>query len=202
MFTGLVQSLGHVNLMQHGELGIRLTIHWPNLPVREKFAIGESIAINGCCLTIVSANDEIFVVEAGPETLARTTLKALCIGDKVNLERALCVGDRLGGHFVQGHIDTTAAIIERRTEHTWVFLQFQPDDARWLNVVVEKGSIAVDGVSLTVVDVDEHSFSVMLIPHTIASTTLGSKLVGNRVNLETDMLAKHVQKLVISGYGK
>ena len=138
---------------------------------------------------------ERFEVQAGPETLARTNLGDQAAGDRVNLERALEVGDRLGGHFVQGHIDTTAVLRERRPEGEWEFLAFAIDPA-WTRLLVPKGSIAVDGVSLTLVDVGPDGFSVMLIPHTLAVTTLGSLRPGDRVNIETDILAKHVQKLL------
>src|SRR5262249_48588428 len=133
--------------------------------------------------------------QAGPETLARTNLGNRKTGDRVNLERALKVGDRLGGHFVQGHIDTTGVLRQRRQEGEWEFLTFEIDPS-WTALLVPKGSIAVDGVSLTLVDVDPDSFSVMLIPHTLAVTTLGLARQGDRVNLEIDILAKHVRKLL------
>lgn len=193
MFTGLVEALGRIaDLTSEGE-GCRLTIHWPGLKIG--FVSGESIAVNGCCLTVINWTGDIFVVQAGPETLARTNLGTKQPGDPVNLERSLRVGDRLGGHFVQGHVDTTATLIERRPAGEWDFLAFQLDP-RWTRLMVEKGSIAVDGVSLTLVTVELDRFSVMLIPHTLAVTTLGSLKVGDRVNIEADMLAKHVAKLL------
>ena len=160
--------------------------------------MGESVAVNGCCLTVVALDGEAFEVQAGPETLLRTNLGGLEAGDAVNLERSLRVGDRLGGHFVQGHVDATAELVERRPEGEWDFLRFRVDP-RWTPLMVEKGSIAVDGVSLTLVEVGEDWFSIMLIPHTLAVTTLGTRRVGDRVNIEADMLAKHVQKLVGGG---
>jgi riboflavin synthase len=153
------------------------------------------VAINGCCLTIVAAADTRFEVQAGPETLARTNLGNQKAGDHVNLERALKVGDRLGGHFVQGHIDTTAVLRQRRLEGDWDFLVFGVDPS-WTALLVSKGSIAVDGVSLTLVDISPDAFSVMLIPQTLAVTTLGIIRPGDRVNLEFDILAKHVRKLL------
>jgi riboflavin synthase len=154
------------------------------------------VAINGCCLTVVdTAKSGAFDVQAGPETLLRTNLGSLIVGDPVNLERALRVGDRLGGHFVQGHVDTTAVLRERRPEGEWQFLAFTIDPA-WTPLMVPKGSVAVDGVSLTLVEVAPDAFSVMLIPHTLAATTLGSLTTGARVNIEADMLAKHVAKLL------
>lgn len=193
MFSGIVAALGRIEAVQRENAGTRFTSVWPDLD--EPFAIGESIAVNGCCLTVVAARGEEFDVQAGPETLQRTNLGSKGPGDRVNLERALRVGDRLGGHFVQGHVDGTAALVERRTEGDWSFLRFKLDDPSWTALMVEKGSIAVDGVSLTLVEVRSESFSVMLIPHTLAVTTLGALALGDRVNIETDMLAKHVQKL-------
>jgi riboflavin synthase len=193
MFTGLVEVLGLVERVDDETQGRRLAIRWPEL--REPLTLGESIAVNGCCLTVVASDGEVFEAQAGPETLARTNLGEKRSGDRVNLERSLKAGDRLGGHFVQGHIDTTATLAERRREGEWEFLRFQ-FEPRWSNLMVEKGSIAVDGVSLTLVEVEKARFSVMLIPHTLSMTTLGALKPGDRVNLEMDMLAKHVEKLV------
>jgi riboflavin synthase len=162
-------------------------------------AIGESVAVNGCCLTVVRSEGESFDFQAGPETLLRTNLGTRRSGDVINLELSLRVGDRLGGHFVQGHVDTTAVLTERRTEGEWEFLRFRLDRA-WTALMVPKGSIAVDGVSLTLVDVGPDWFSVMLIPHTLAVTTLGKLNVGDHVNIEADMLAKHVRKLMEAGF--
>ncbi len=198
MFTGLVEILGRVeNVVDEGS-GRRFTLRWPELGKGgDPLALGESIAVNGCCLTVVATDDsrDQFVVQAGPETLLRTNLGDRSSGDAVNLERSLRIGDRLGGHFVQGHVDTTAALRERRADGEWEFLAFTLDPA-WSPLMVPKGSVAVDGVSLTLVDVSPGEFSVMLIPHTLAMTTLGTLRPGDRVNIETDMLAKHVQKLI------
>lgn len=196
MFTGLVEALGVVERADEEGAGRRLTLRWPGLP--EPLALGESVAVNGCCLTVVSTEGDRLDVQAGPETLLRTNLGARAAGDRVNLERSLRVGDRLGGHFVQGHVDTTAELLERRPEGEWEFLAFGID-AEWTRLMVPKGSIAVDGVSLTLVDVGDERFSVMLIPHTLGVTTLGGLKVGDRVNIEADMLAKHLRKLVGSG---
>lgn len=193
MFTGLVEIQGRVEAVVEEAQGRRLTLVWPGLD--EPLTLGESVAVSGCCLTVVAREGERFEVEAGPETLLRTNLGAAVRGDPVNLERSLRVGDRLGGHFVQGHIDTTALLRERRTEGDWEFLAFEVDSA-WTPLMVQKGSVAVDGVSLTLVDVGADDFSVMLIPHTLNATTLGRLQPGDRVNIETDMLAKHLQKLV------
>jgi riboflavin synthase len=195
MFTGLVEALGRVDQVAEENAGRRLALVWHGLPESDPLALGESVAVNGCCLTVVDAQHERFGVQAGPETLARTNLGALKSGDRVNLERALKVGDRLGGHFVQGHIDTTAVLRQRHPVGEWEFLGFAIDP-RWTPAMVAKGSIAVDGVSLTLVDVGPDGFSVMLIPHTLGVTTLGVIQPGDRVNIEVDILAKHVQKLL------
>ncbi len=196
MFTGLVECLGRVEEVATEGAGRRLTIAWPG--VSSPFALGESIAVNGCCLTVVASDGDRFEVQAGPETLLRTNLGAKAPGDSVNLERSLRVGDRMGGHFVQGHVDTTATLVERRPEGEWEFLSFALD-AEWLPLLVPKGSIAVDGVSLTLVDVTSSGFSVMLIPHTLSVTTLGGLKPSGTVNIEADMLAKHVRKLMSVG---
>jgi riboflavin synthase len=200
MFTGLVEALGRVVQVVEEGPGRRLTLAWPDQSEASAgppaLVLGESVAINGCCLTVVATSESsAFDVQAGPETLLRTNLGDLGAGDPVNLERALRLGDRLGGHFVQGHVDTTAVLRERRPEAEWQFLAFTIDPA-WTPLMVPKGSIAVDGVSLTLVDVAPDGFSVMLIPHTLAATTLGSRAIGARVNIEADMLAKHVAKLL------
>jgi riboflavin synthase len=193
VFTGIVEILGVIDRVESEAAGKRFAIRWPGLS--EPLAIGESVAVNGCCLTVVTAIGEEFEVQAGPETLLRTNLGAKRPGDRVNLERSLRLSDRLGGHFVQGHVDTTATLIERRPEGEWDFLSFRLSP-EWTPLMVPKGSIAVDGVSLTLVEVGPDSFSVMLIPHTLAVTTLGLLASGDRVNIEADMLAKHVQKLL------
>jgi riboflavin synthase len=195
VFTGLVEGLGRIERIVEENSGRRLTIAWPGLSAGEPLELGESVAVCGCCLTVVAATGETFQVQAGPETLNRTNLGSKKAGDCVNLERALKVGARLGGHFVQGHIDTTATLRERRQEGEWEFLAFGIESA-WTPLLISKGSIAVDGVSLTLVDVWPEAFSVMLIPHTLAMTTLSMNRPGDRVNIEVDMLAKHVQKLM------
>ena len=198
MFTGLVQALGRIVAVVPEGQGIRFAIEWDGLSDDDPIAIGESIAVNGCCLTVVAVDGGRFEVQAGPETLMRTNLGNRRADDRVNLERSLRVGDRLGGHFVQGHVDTVARLCERRTEGEWEFLAFSIDLA-WTPLMVPKGSIAVDGVSLTLVEVSADRFSVMLIPHTLAVTTLGIIRPGDAVNIETDMLAKHVRRLLGTG---
>jgi riboflavin synthase len=156
--------------------------------------LGESVAVNGACLTVVACGSDTFDFEVGPETLAKTTLGQLATGDRVNLERALRVGDALGGHFVSGHVDCVGKLLEAEQTGDWltVWFGFSPEFGELL---VAKGSVAVDGVSLTVVDALTDRFSVMLIPHTREHTTLGLKKAGATVNLEFDLIAKHVRKL-------
>jgi riboflavin synthase len=196
LFTGLVEALGLVVKVEEENSGRRFRLAWPYFS--EAFTLGESIAVNGCCLTVVATEGTDFDVQLGPETLLRTNLGSKVMGDSVNLERSLKVGDRLGGHFVQGHVDTTARLSERRPDGEWDFLAFEIG-SDWTPLMVSKGSIAIDGVSLTLVDVGVDRFSIMLIPHTLAVTTLGTLKIGDRVNIETDMLAKHVAKLLGKG---
>jgi len=193
VFSGLVEALGRIERIQEEGSGRRFTVTWPAL--EEPLVIGESVAVNGCCLTIISTEEQWFETQAGPETLACTKLGKNRSGDLVNLERSLRTGDRIGGHFVQGHVDTTATLDQRIQEGEWAFLRFRIDPA-WTALMVPKGSIAVDGVSLTLVEVETDVFSVMLIPHTLAVTTLGLLSRMDEVNIETDILAKHVRKLV------
>jgi riboflavin synthase len=193
MFTGLVQTLGAVQAVEDGDGGRTLCIREPVLGPR--LELGESVAVNGACLTITECGHEHFSFQVGPETLVRTNLGRLAPGDPVNLERALRVGDALGGHFVSGHVDCSGVIVEKRQHGEWLMIWFE-HPAEYSELLVEKGSIAVDGVSLTVVDVQPGRFSVMLIPHTRDHTTLGAKRPGSAVNLEFDLLAKHVRKLL------
>jgi riboflavin synthase len=196
MFTGLVQALGTVaQASDDGHGGQLLRVR--EAAIAPHLALGESVAVNGACLTVVERAGDAFDFQAGPETLAKTNLGALTAGDRVNLERALRVGDALGGHFVTGHVDCIGRIAERVPSGDWQTVWFE-FPAGFGELLVEKGSVAVDGVSLTVVDVLPDRLSVMLIPHTVANTTLGHKPVGAAVNLEFDLLAKHVRKLIQS----
>ena len=194
MFTGLVQTLGRVRAASDDGSGGR-TLTVVESAVAPQLALGESVAVNGVCLTVVSHDADSFDFQVGPETVHRTVLGGIAAGDRVNLERSLRVGDSLGGHFVTGHVDTVGRIVSRERAGEWetVWFDFDPD---FDDLIVPKGSIAVDGISLTVVDVEPGRFSVMLIPHTLANTTLGAKAAGDRVNLEFDLLAKHVKKLL------
>jgi riboflavin synthase len=192
MFTGLVESLGTVAGLEDTGAGRRLVVRDRIGP---ELDVGESVAVNGACLTVVEIRGEEFAFDVGPETLLRANLGGLRAGDRVNLERSLRVGDRLGGHFVQGHVDAIGFIDRRERNGEWEDVWFRCP-AELTRFMVLKGSIAVDGVSLTLVNVEADRFSVMLIPHTQTVTTLGLKRVGDPVNLEADMLAKHVARLL------
>lgn len=193
MFTGIVEELGTVVGLAERARSARLTVRGPlaTSDARE----GDSIAVNGVCLTVVDLTDEIFSADVIDETLRRSCLGELAEGDAVNLERAMQVGDRFGGHIVQGHVDGTATIIDRSHDDNWEVVQIALP-AHLRPYVVEKGSIAVDGVSLTVTAVDGDSFAVALIPTTLARTTLGNRPVGAKVNLETDLVAKYVERMI------
>jgi riboflavin synthase len=194
MFTGLVQAFGTVrSAADDGHGGRTLTVS--EAALGPKLVTGESIAVNGACLTVVIHDVDSFGFQVGPETLARTNLGHLTTGDRVNLERSLRAGDAIGGHFVTGHIDCTGTVQSKTQQGEWltVWFHFPP---QFGELLVGKGSIAIDGVSLTVVDVESDRFSVMLIPHTCDHTTLGFKEAGAAVNLEFDLLAKHVRKLI------
>lgn len=194
MFTGLVEDVGTVVRADRRSDALVLAIRPHRIAVGE-LAVGESICHDGACLTVTELGPETFGVLAGAETLARTTLGGLRAGRRVNLERALRVGDRLGGHWVTGHVDGTGELASRRDRGANLVLGVRAAPAL-LRLVVEKGSIAVAGVSLTVNAVDGEAFEVAIIPHTREHTTLGALAIGERVNLETDILAKHVEKLL------
>jgi riboflavin synthase len=189
MFTGLVEALATVRHLAFDGTGCRLTLLAPGLA--GQLALGESVAVNGACLTVVRRDEQTCDFQAGPETLRRTNLGALQAGERVNLERSLRLGDRLGGHLVQGHVDGVGSIERRLEQGEWLTMWFRCP-AELAAQMVSKGSVAVDGVSLTLVDVEAERFSVALIPHTLANTTLGFKGPGAPVNLETDLLAKYV----------
>ncbi len=195
MFSGIVESLGAVAELRDEPPGCTLVIREPKIAAET--AVADSISVNGCCLTVVAADAETMAFQAGPETLKRTNLGDLKVGSPVNLERALKVADRLGGHFVSGHIDGTGQLIERTDMGEWSTFWFSVTPAL-ARQMAPKASIAVDGVSLTIVDSEPDRFSVALIPYTLAVTTLGPLKVGDRINLETDILAKYVERLVES----
>lgn len=193
MFTGIVEELGTVKTLSvRGDSG-KLRIHAKK--VLADVRLGDSIAVNGVCLTVTSFSAQEFVADVMPETLRKTDLLRLQGGDSVNLERALALGGRLGGHLVSGHIDGVGVIVEKRTEGNAVIVRISATP-EVLRFVIPKGSVAIDGISLTVADVTTESFSVSIIPHTASLTTLGQKKEGDPVNLENDMIGKYVDRLL------
>ena len=206
MFTGIVEELGEVVALERGTTSARITVRGPL--VTSDASHGSSIAVDGCCLTVVDLDGAAgeFTADAMLETLERTTLGGLAPGSRVDLERPVPAGGRLGGHVVQGHVDGVGTVVRREPGERWevVTVELPAELARY---VVEKGSVAVDGVSLTVTavtgtggdDEGRHTFSVSLIPETLRATTLGHRAVGERVNLEVDVLAKHVERLLAAG---
>jgi len=193
VFTGIVEELGEVVAVEDLGDSSRFRLRGPK--VTEDAGHGDSIAVNGVCLTVVDTADGEFTADVMAETLARSSLGALTPGARVNLERPLALGGRLGGHLVQGHVDGTGIITERVPGEHWEVVRISVP-AGLTRYIVEKGSITVDGVSLTVVEAGEKDFTVSLIPTTLALTTLGLKRVGDPVNLEVDVLAKYVERLL------
>jgi riboflavin synthase len=193
VFTGLVEECGTIVSLEELSDAVRLTVSGPLVTSDAKH--GDSIAVNGVCLTVVGESEGAFTADVMRETLVRSSLGSLSPGDFVNLERAARLDARIGGHLVQGHVDGTAQVAEIRPSENWTLVRFTlPTNlARY---VVEKGSITVDGVSLTVVEAADDSFTVSLIPETLAATTLGSRAVGDLVNLEVDAIAKYVERLM------
>jgi riboflavin synthase len=183
--------MGEVRSITTAGPGVRLAIRQPQIAART--AVGDSIAINGCCLTAVALDGAGIEFDAGAETLQRTNLGRLQTGDSVNLETSLRLGDALGGHLVTGHIDGAGVLQSREDDGEWCKMWFLAP-APLMRQMASKGSVAVDGVSLTLVDVEDDRFSVALIPHTLSVTTLGQRRVGDPVNLETDVLAKYVER--------
>jgi len=196
MFTGLIEELGTVKGIRSQSSGMRLSI--AGKTVLDGMKTGDSIAVNGACLTVVEMSHSLFGADVSKETLIKTTLGRLRVGDRVNLERAMRPADRLGGHLVAGHVDAVGVIrtIERTGEASLFTFEAPPEVSRYL---IYKGSIAIDGISLTVNEVQGGRFTVTIIPHTARQTTLGFKKVGDPVNLESDMIGKYVEKFVKTG---
>lgn len=201
MFTGLVEGLGRVVSLVEEPGGVRLAIEAPT-SMRSRIgdsetqnACGDSVAINGCCLTIVAFDQDVWEFQAGQETLSKTNLGQLRTGDVVNLERSLPVNGRLGGHFVQGHVDGVGVVDQLDRDAEWITMGFRIP-APLAELLVPKGSVAVDGVSLTVVLAEKDRFTVALIPHTLSVTTLGQRAAGQTVNIETDILGKYARKFM------
>ena len=193
MFSGIVEEMGVVSILNRGLAGTRLTIIAST--ILSDLAIGASVSVNGICLTAVAKTDQDFSVDVSPETLQVTTLGSLASGSPVNLERAMKFNDRIGGHMVSGHVDGIGALRSRYQDGNALVLELEaPKEI--LRLCVAKGSITVDGISLTINEVTERSFAVSIIPHTAKVTTLGLKQVGERVNLESDLIGKYVERLL------
>ena len=193
MFTGLVE--GTVPLARKISEGAGEKFTFDLGKLADGVQLGDSIAFAGCCLTVVALDGTRAAFELGSETLSKTTFRGIGIGDRVNCERSLQVGDRLGGHYVTGHVDGLGTVCQIREEGAWRFFRFEAP-LHLLRQMAAKGSIAIDGVSLTIVDANDQSFSVALIPHTLEVTTLGTLRIGSLVHLETDVLAKYVARQV------
>jgi len=193
VFTGIVRERGRIASVEGDGNGIRIRLDAP-LTAAE-VAIGDSVSLNGCCLTVVETANGTLAFDAVPETLSRSSLNGLEVGAELNVEPALRAGDPLGGHYVQGHVDGVGSVrsVEPEGEGRRIWFDAPPEVLRYC---VQKGSVAVEGVSLTIAGLDETGFAVALIPHTLAATTLGTLAPGARVNLEADVLAKYVERLV------
>jgi riboflavin synthase len=198
VFTGIVEELGAVEAVERQSDAVRLTVRATT--VLEDTGPGDSISVNGCCLTVADRTDATWTADVMAETLAKTGLGSLTPGDRVNLERAATVGSRLGGHLVQGHVDAVGSVVRRQPGEHWdvVTISMPRDLAPYL---VDKGSVTVDGVSLTVVEAGDESFTVSLIPETLRRTTLGFRAPGDAVNLEVDVIGKYVARQLELGIG-
>lgn len=199
MFTGLIEDCGSISKLTRTGTEARLTVI-TSLPTDE-LQIGDSVAVNGACLTVVTKDRSTFTVDMSPETFDRTTFTNRPIGSSVNLERALRVGDRLGGHIVTGHIDTVGIIQSVRQEQNAIIITIEIP-GEFSRYLIPKGSVAIDGISLTINDSETGLFSVSIIPHTLSATTLVNCKSGDRVNIETDILGKYVERLLGSLGGK
>lgn len=193
MFTGIIEEIGKIKAVRHAGRSVVLEIEARK--VLEDTRVGDSIATNGVCLTVTAMGNDFFSADVMPETMSRSNLGKLKPGERVNLERALCLNSRLGGHLVAGHIDGTGRITDKVQDEIaiWLTVSAAPELLRY---IIEKGSITIDGVSLTIAAVGDSSFKVSIIPHTQEETTLTTKRIGEVVNLENDMIAKYVEKLM------
>jgi riboflavin synthase len=194
MFTGIIKAMGKVSAMERRGGDVRLSVHSAEMPF-SSYEIGESISVNGVCLTAVAFDDDSFDTDVSTETLDVTALGDLGVGDAVNLEPALALGERLGGHLVSGHVDCVGSVVTRDGDarSVRIGLELPHEYARY---VAKKGSVTVDGVSLTVNEVSKNQFSVNIIPHTAEATIIGSYTVGTRVNIEVDLLARYIERLL------
>lgn len=197
MFTGLIEEIGR--LKQTGRQGEAMLLTIEAKTVMSDVKLGDSIAVNGVCLTVVAYDKTSFTVDVTPQTYRHSNLSAMRSGHPINLERAMLAGGRFGGHIVQGHVDTTGVIVERRQEANAVIYRIQPADRETMRYIVPQGSITLDGISLTVATADEESATVSIIPHTLQQTALQYKGPGDTVNIETDVLGKYVDHLLKYG---
>lgn len=193
MFTGIVEEIGIIKAIQKGKRSSTLLVKAEK--VLSDVKIGDSIAVNGVCLTVTTFGGGIFSADVMPETMDKSNLGLLAVGSKVNLERALRLGDRLGGHMVSGHIDGVGSIVNKETDDNAIWISIECSKPL-LKYIINKGSIGIDGVSLTVAYVDDKKFKVSIIPHTQDETTLCSKKLGTKVNLENDITAKYIEKFI------
>ncbi|MDO8281509.1 MAG: riboflavin synthase [Thermodesulfovibrionia bacterium] len=197
MFTGLVEALGNITSIEKTSNGMRLSMK-PSTDMEVR--IGDSIAVNGVCLTATTDKKDI-IFDVSPETMQSTNLGGLKVNQKVNLERALRLSDRLGGHMVTGHVDAAGKIREKKREGEYTFYTFEAP-SEILRYIVKKGSVAIDGISLTVTGLDSRSFSVAIIPHTLTATNIGGKDKGDTVNIEIDIIGKYVEKFLLNADNK
>jgi riboflavin synthase len=193
LFTGIIEEIGSIRQMHFGTASVQLVINAKK--ILTDVNIGDSIAVNGTCLTVTDCNAHFFSADVMPESVRKTSLSELKTGSPVNLERALQITSRLGGHIMSGHIDGTGRIIQKKSEDNAIIVTLSATP-QLLRYIVKKGSVAIDGISLTVVDVDAHKFVVSLIPHTAAVSTIGQKKIGAIVNIETDIIGKYIEKLL------
>lgn len=194
MFTGIIEEIG--TLRRVGKSGQAMVLTIEAIRILEDVRIGDSISVNGVCLTVVAFDGSSFTVDVMPETFRKTTLSRLNLGAKVNLERAMPANGRFGGHIVQGHVDTPGRIVSRQPEENAVVFRIEPHDPSQIKYVLPHGSITLDGISLTVVSADERTFTVSIIPHTLAQTVLQHKQPGDAVNIEYDLLGKYIDRLL------
>jgi riboflavin synthase len=194
MFTGIIEEIGRMRRIVRQGQSMMLTIEASR--TLEDVKLGDSIAVNGVCLTVVAFDAASFTVDVVPSTFRQTTLRRLSPGDPVNLERAMAANGRFGGHIVQGHVDTPGRIVLRQAEENAVVFRIEPEEASFMKYMIPHGSVALDGISLTVVHVAETSFTVSIIPHTLAETALQYKQAGDAVNIECDLLGKYIERLL------
>ncbi|MNI12883.1 Riboflavin synthase [compost metagenome] len=194
MFTGIIEEVGEMRRIHRQGQSMILTISAKR--VLEDVQLGDSISVNGVCLTVVTYDGHSFSVDVMPETYRKSNLRQLQTGAKVNLERAMAAGGRFGGHIVQGHVDTTAVILSRRVEENAVVFRFEPEQPEVFKYIITSGSITIDGISLTVVEAANPTLSVSIIPHTLAQTVLEGKKMGDTVNIECDVLGKYMENLL------